>query len=178
MGSVAHYRVTLPYLLIGEDNVAKRIWRSFQDHTLNITAVLIISIIVLIFIQVITRYVFSYSLTWSEELSRYLFVWMIFLSLNLTIRDNLPIRIDFIDEFLPTKPKKVIGIFVKILTSIILIVFSFSAYKLTLLGTSSTSPALNVPLIFIYIAMPIGYALSFVETIIKMVGMIRKEEKA
>ena len=142
----------------------RKVWNSFQNICEKITGALLVVMISLIFIQVLTRYVFDYSIAWSEEVTRYLFVWMIFLTLNLTIRDNLPIRIDLIDQYLPDKPRKIIDIFVILLSLITFIVFSYSGYMFTLRGMLSTSPALGIPLYIAYVAMPIGFVLSIIAT--------------
>ena len=39
--------------------------------------------LLIVFFQVISRYVFNYTPSFAEELSRYLFVWIVFLSLPL-----------------------------------------------------------------------------------------------
>jgi len=44
--------------------------------------------LVIIFLQVISRYFFSYTASYSEELSRYLFVWVTFLSLPIVSRQG------------------------------------------------------------------------------------------
>ena len=41
---------------------------------------LIFAMSIIIFIQVVCRYVFQNSLTWSEEMARYMFVWLVYFS--------------------------------------------------------------------------------------------------
>jgi len=152
-------------------------WACFQKKCESITGILLIIMIALIFAQVLTRYVFDYSIPWSEELTRYLFVWMIFLSLNITIRDNLPIRIDIVDQFLSEKNKRMLDVFVRMLSIITFVVFTYSAYMFTLRGVLSTSPALGLPLYLAYVAMPIGFILSIVATIYLLLGKCRGTQK-
>ena len=154
-----------------------KMWFSFQKKCESLTGLLLVVMIALIFTQVLTRYVFDYSISWSEELTRYLFVWMIFLSLNLTIRDNLPIRIDLIDQFLPKKAKRMIDIIVMILSMFTFIVFAYSAYMFMLRGVLSTSPALGLPLYIAYAAMPVGFILSIIATIHSLLDNYRGGQK-
>ena len=57
-------------------------WDNFEEVLLCI----IITVITLVSgLQVVCRYLFNNSLTWSEEVSRYLFVWTGFLTLSLSM---------------------------------------------------------------------------------------------
>lgn len=50
---------------------------------------LIAAISVLIFTQVVFRYVFNYSLFWSEELGRYTLIWITFIGASIGFKRNL-----------------------------------------------------------------------------------------
>ena len=52
--------------------------------------------VIIIFMQVIMRYFFNTSLTWSEELSRYIFIWQVWLGSSIAFVDNQHIRVDLI----------------------------------------------------------------------------------
>ena len=54
----------------------------------RLTIVCIALMLVIVFAQVITRYCFNYTPSFGEELSRYLFVWTVFLSLPLLARSG------------------------------------------------------------------------------------------
>jgi len=62
------------------------------DYTL---AGLFAATIVVVLLQVVSRYLLDNSLTWTEELSRYLFAWIIFLGAALGLRDQSHIKVDF-----------------------------------------------------------------------------------
>lgn len=79
---------------------AKCIFEKVQRIVNGIIGLMLIAIMVIIFVQTFTRYVIFYSIPWSEEASRYLFVGMILLGINMGISQNLMVRIDLIDNFL------------------------------------------------------------------------------
>lgn len=66
-------------------------------------AMMIIFLFVMTFVmgaQIIARYLFNYSISWTEELTRYLFVWSGFLSIGFAAKNTIAIRIDqFISAF-------------------------------------------------------------------------------
>ena len=58
------------------------------------------------FIQVVCRYFLEFPLYWSEELIRYLFVWITFLGAGVATAQNLHIEIDILSTILAKKPPK------------------------------------------------------------------------
>ena len=70
-------------------------------------------------IQVIARYVFNSSLSWPEEVSVYLLIWMGMLSLSYCIRKNASIKVEMIIDLFPEKVRK----FFHLLEDIISILF-------------------------------------------------------
>ena len=76
------------------------------------TIALIFGVIVsIMFIQVVFRYIFNNSLSWSEELIRFLFVWLTFLGGALAINNKSHIAVEFFIELLPVKYLKYTKIF-------------------------------------------------------------------
>ncbi len=153
-----------------------KFWRGLQSKLEYLSGLMLLVTIVIIFIQVVTRYVFFYSLPWSEELTRYLFIWFVYLSLSVTVRDNLSIRIDLLDQLLKGKAKKVVHLIVDILSFAIVVVFIYSSFKLFQMGFRSKTPAMRIPFYVIYAVMPVGYFLTAVELFIRIVNRIKGKE--
>jgi len=57
-------------------------------------------------IQIVSRYVFQNSLTWSEELVRYMFVWSAFLGIPFCIKHGLSIKVDQFRNLFPIPLQK------------------------------------------------------------------------
>lgn len=74
----------------------------------------------IIFFQVIMRYVFNNSLSWSEELGKFLFVWLSWLGISIGHRRKEHIRITLLVEKLPYKIKKIL----EAISEVILIIIS------------------------------------------------------
>lgn len=58
------------------------------------------------FAGVVWRYVFNSSLVWSEELTRYLFIWFVFLSASYAVTTKSHIRVDALNMMIPIKIRK------------------------------------------------------------------------
>jgi len=87
----------------------------------NLVAFFLATFTILVFLQVLTRFVIQISLPWTEELSRYFFIWMVFAGCTVGVRRRLHYQILFIMNWLPEAKKRILEGFVDI--SIILFFF-------------------------------------------------------
>ena len=62
------------------------------------SGVLLISMSVIIIYQVFSRFVLEASLPWSEELTRYLMIWAVFIGASLALRNGALIGVEAIAE--------------------------------------------------------------------------------
>ena len=107
-------------------------------------------------LQVLFRYVFNSPLIWSEELARYLFVWITFLGAGYGVKHHLHVEMSIFFNKFPLKIKKltqvvtniaVIGSFLYILPSSI----EFMKIQHPIMATT-----LNIPLSLLFAAAPVG----------------------
>ena len=110
----------------------------------------------LIFIQVIFRYVFHNSLTFSEELSRYLFVWTVFLGIPVVLRMGGHMAVGVITERISGKWLKIL----RIIANLLFLIFMFVIFQNGLLMSQKMvfqkSPAMQISMSYVYYAIPIG----------------------
>lgn len=67
--------------------------------------IFLIAMTLIMGIQVFSRYVLGMSLSWSEEITRYLFIWSAFLSVSLCTRKCISIKIDQFIQLFPRRGK-------------------------------------------------------------------------
>jgi len=131
--------------------------------------------LVLIFVQVFCRTVLNSSLSWSEELARYIFVWQSWLGLSLAERDNSHIRIEIVKNFLSPRAKKILEYIVMILTfgtAIFLMLYGFKVVGF-FMGTGATSPANKIPMWLLYLSLPVSCAVYCIRLIARFIGIAR-----
>ena len=111
----------------------------------KILAIIFGVIVCIMFVQVVFRYIFNSSLSWSEELVRYLFVWLVFWGGALALKDKMHIGVDFFIELFSEKHIKYIRIFDLVLITIfhISLVIIGLAWVYTIRGLLSS--ALRLP---------------------------------
>lgn len=64
-------------------------------------SVLLMALVCLVFAQVVLRYFFNSGLPWSEEMARYLFVWVCFLGAALAVRNRGHITVEVVRNAFP-----------------------------------------------------------------------------
>lgn len=113
-------------------------------------------------IDVICRYVFHISLVFAPEVSRYLYIFIIFIGTFLGIKDNIHIGLDFFVDLLPTKWKNVIIIFRNISLMIFSLVITYYGFKFSSIGMSQMSETLGFSKGWIYLILPISGICMFI----------------
>jgi TRAP-type C4-dicarboxylate transport system permease small subunit len=82
-----------------------------MDSLVNaLLSFLIASIVGVMLVSVVFRYVLNSSLSWSDEFVRYLFVWLTLLGSAVVFRDREHIRIDYFISLCPPKLRRVIEV--------------------------------------------------------------------
>lgn len=127
----------------------------------------------LVFGNVVSRYGFNYTPIWSEELSRFLVVWSIFIGVAIGVRKNQHIGVDALIRFLPHRlllASEVLLNLIGVVVITILVCTSIDFIKQTM-EFEQLSPAMRIPMYIPYIAMPVGLSLSiihFLHNIVKL----------
>jgi len=78
--------------------VLKLIWQNFERW---ISMFFIAFLAVILFVEVLSRYVFYTSVGWISEISGFMFVWFIYLSISYITGQNTHIRVQILDFLLP-----------------------------------------------------------------------------
>lgn len=152
--------------------VIKWIDQHLEEFILGVLLVLIACVMLL---QVIMRYVVGASLSWAEEFCRYLFVWSSLLSIGYSIRKRTILRVDSLIEALPLSIKKAF----KIATEVVVLVFFLYLFIKSIpvvdmiIESGQVSPAMEIPMYFVYLSAVVGFLLAVIRTIQSLVQMIK-----
>ena len=117
------------------------------------------------FLQVVFRLVLKQPLSWSEELSRYLFVWLTFIGGALMVSESGHFKMDLLTVFLKGRWIQIINIIVNIALAIFSIVLIVYGAKLVKMVYTQKSPALGISMSIPYFVLPLNGVLSIVHII-------------
>ena len=146
------------------------------DHyfEISILSIAVVMMVVTMTAQVVARKIVGDSLSWTEELARYLFIWSGFLSVSLTLRNNTAMKMDILASMLSEKWQKRVYVFAHLL---MLIFFVYMAYISILVfqNVKQTSTTLHIPMKWIYFAATLGFSLTIVRVVQNIVAMLKKQ---
>lgn len=67
----------------------------------SLMLILLAAMVCIMGLQVFMRYVMQNSLSWPEEMTRYMFIWFVFLGISYGIRNDIHIRVNLLETFFP-----------------------------------------------------------------------------
>ncbi|MGS2745181.1 TRAP transporter small permease [Halomonas sp. LS-001] len=117
--------------------------------------------VVLISFQVFFRYVLGNSLGWSEELSRYLLIWAVYIGCSFAAKEDRHLEVTFIRSLLGPRGKR----FIISLSYIVTLAFCgfcviWGIEMLNFLErTGQRTQTLGVSIYWVYLSLPVGMAL-------------------
>lgn len=113
----------------------------------------------LIFFQIVMRSVFNSSISWSEELSRYIFIWQIWIGTSVAYSYGEHIKVDLIYNIVKSERGQEI---LKILVDIIWIAFNIflfvQGFKLcqSMQARNALSSGMRIHLAYVYMVLPLS----------------------
>ena len=140
---------------------------------LGLAMVLLALLVATTLLQVLSRYVLSKPLDWTEETARYLFVWVAMLGAGMAAKDRAHFFVDLLLERLPPRLEKYVTVFTGIVASVFLIVISWAALELAVSNGVQDSPVLTIPMSVPYFAIPVGLGLMALFAVSDTVRIIR-----
>lgn len=147
----------------------------FLNKIINGTVVVFfISLISLVFIQVIFRFLLHNSLPWVDELSRFLFVWIIYLGGTITIRKGINITFDLFIDALPTKVWNIVFTITNLICLAFLGLVVVLGFNISYINRIQYSSLLSLNMGLVTLAIPLGGILMMISQI-EYYLRIRKE---
>ena len=107
----------------------------------------------LVFGNVVLRYGFNSGIVFSEEVSRFLFVWMVFLGSVLMLRDNGHLGVHTLTKKMPLAGKKVCKFLSDLITFGCCVLLTVGGWKVVVLNMPNIAPVSEIPLGVVFIAV-------------------------
>lgn len=117
-----------------------------------VIGVILAIMVVLVFGNVVLRYGFNSGIAISEEVSRYLFVWLTFLGAIIAVHEHAHLGVDTLVKALPRGGKLFCVIASELLMLFAVVLLFIGSWKQTLINLATKSPVAEVSLALIYVA--------------------------
>lgn len=123
--------------------------------------------------QVVARYIFNAPFSWSEELARYLFLWVVFLGASQAMRRHEHIAVGLLIDRLPLRLRQMVIVLLNGLIASFLAVLVLQGWKIVGVVAPLKSIALKVTMAVVYLPLVVGGAIMFVRIVAQTVNVIR-----
>lgn len=154
----------------------KKIISNFEEY---ISSILLGTMVILIFLQIIFRFILNLPLRWTEETSRYAMILLIYLSACSGVKKEKHIRIEAIHNALPSKAALVYWVISNIiwmLFNLVMIIYGISMAGY-IYSTGQVSPVLHLPMGLLYMVIPVCFTLMEFRIVQLVVTKLREESQ-
>ena len=132
---------------------------------------------VLVITNVILRYVFNSGLTWSEEASRFLFIWTTFLGAILGESKSAHMRLDFIVDAFPGISHKIVQVIALLVVLALSCMLVVGGYEVVMTTWKMPTSALKIPKGAVYLGAPICFIYFVISTVARIIHVITSPDE-
>ncbi len=144
-------------------DILDKILTFFEEWTLFITVMVAL---IALFVNVVLRYGFNYSLAWSEELVREVIIYTTLIGCSAAIKNRSMIKIDALVQLVPRlkMPLSYFSNFVTLIFSGMMVYYGWLMAALQV-ATQQKTIILRIPLVYLYALLPLMGVMMFIRTI-------------
>lgn len=139
-----------------------RIERGLVAVNRLVLIVLLVAMACIIFANVVLRYSTGDSIIWAEEVARHMMIWVAFLGAGLALRFGGHVAIENLHRAVSTRSARVLRAIVVVGLSLFFIFMTIASSDYVWRTRFQSTAATDIPISFIYAAMPVGFVLMLV----------------
>ncbi|HIV74023.1 MAG TPA: TRAP transporter small permease [Candidatus Pseudogracilibacillus intestinigallinarum] len=130
-----------------------------------LTSSFLVIMVAIIFMQIVSRVLIQSSFPWTEELARFLMIWVTFLGAAFSFQHGAHIGISMLTDKLPNKLNSIVQLCIGILCTALFLVLLVKGIELVGKSGNQTSPAMSIPMNYVYLIIPISAVLLIMNVI-------------
>ncbi|MEH7384355.1 TRAP transporter small permease [Bacillus sp. JJ1521] len=136
-------------------NLLKKIYSLIDNVFEKFTLLTLVCLVVIVTMQVATRYFFNFVFFWSEEITLLLLGWFAFMGIAIGFREYVHLGIDSFTNLFPKGFNKVLDVIIHLSVLAFGIYLVVQGWHFTVLMMDSTLPATKLPSSATYLTMPV-----------------------
>jgi len=129
----------------------------------------------IIFAQILLRNLLSIGFPWADELSRFLHITLIFLTVPILYRERIIFKIDIFVERLPARVQNVVDVFASFVCVAFSLIFLFSFVEFMRSSWDVPSPALQMPNLLFFFGSFLGILMFLLTSLEKLIYDLGKK---
>lgn len=144
-------------------NFFDKIFTFFEEWTLFISVMVAL---IALFLNIVLRYGFNYSLAWSEELIREVIIYTTFIGCSAAVKNRSMIRIDALVQLVP-KVKFPLAMFSNFMVLVFAVMMVYYGTEMSHLQvvTKQKSVIMQIPLVYMFAIVPLMGGMMFIRTL-------------
>jgi len=141
----------------------QRLSAALRRCTEIVIMVLMTILVVIVVAGVFFRYVLGSSIPWSEEIGRYLMIWLGFLGASLALREGLHVGVELVVNRVPPPVSRwMSGLARGAVAGFLLVVIGYGIFLVSNLWDQQ-SPVAEIRMTWPYLAIPVGSLLMLIQ---------------
>jgi len=173
---------TSPDVPLGRPNRVR--WGIDQLNLLlrGVVGLMLLTMVIVVFLQILVRFVLPkmgviVSVPWTEELARYLLIWCIFLGAAAATRSSDLIAMDTLSFVLSPVNVCRLKLYAYGVTMVFFVFLMIIGVRWMGFGMTEYSTVMDIPMVFVYLAMPVGSALALMNITIRSLECWRRMQQ-
>lgn len=152
-------------------------FNSFERSVLTITLIIMV---IVIFTNVVMRYIFNNSLSWSEELARYMFVWFSWMGVSAGLKDGEHLRVELLSTKLRRrglfKSDTAVTLLVDLIWLVTTLVVAFYGFEVvsSQMALHVVTPAMKLPVWIAYLSVPACSTVIGVRLLVRITAGVKR----
>jgi TRAP-type transport system small permease protein len=141
-----------------------------------LAAAMLVAICVIVFSGVFFRYFLHIGLGWTEELARYLQVWMTFVGATIAVKRWAHFQLTIVDQWIPPAMRRFTRVFAILVVMTLAAIMIKHGLDITRVTWNQTSPVLGWPIGYLYLLAPVSGVLMEIFALRHLVRALRGED--
>lgn len=135
----------------------KRLIEGFVKGIDIIASILMVLLTLVVFGEVLSRYVFNYPLIYTDELTKLLFPWVIFITVISVTKNEDHMSINYFRELMPRAAQKIAFLISKLVMLYFSVYMLISSYQIVKQVANQTMPMLRISKSWLYMALTVSF---------------------
>ena len=150
------------------------LWRAYEAVVNCVAIGLFSAMVAVTTLGVFFRYVLNNALPWAEEADRYLFIWLSFVGASITMRYKGHIAVDLLLRYVSVRSRHLLALVAQAAILLFLALVFWASLPVLELTSETRATATDIPMVWVYVAAPVGCVLIGIETLRLMGRTVRE----
>lgn len=138
------------------------------------TFIAFLTLLCVVLLQVVTRFLIpNVTLVWTEEASRFLFVYSVAFAAPLAMKKKEYVNVDILFNILPKTVRNILEFLIYIVTVVLFVIVFIYGIQFAQLGVSQMSPTMGIPMIVAYSSITVAAFFIITYGILNFINYIR-----